>query len=238
MSAHGKRQGRGRHHHVGPDDGPGWVSGEERLHYWVFGGPWTYDGERTAGSAAGEDARFLEESMVACGAVVCGRGTFEAAGAWGGTNPWARLRSSWSPTGSRTNLLRRPASTSPRSGHRGRQRARGGRRQERQHHGWRRAHPTGACGRSRRRGGDHDRTSGSRPRQTALRRIRSDRRPGEAHRLELAAGDSRPVRRHFRMTSVSSDRSREDDALAPARPKKLITPPAASSTEQATIAST
>ncbi|MGI8900638.1 MAG: dihydrofolate reductase family protein [Nocardioides sp.] len=78
-------------YYVGPDDGPGCGLGVggERLHYWVFGGPWTYDGERAAGSAAGEDARFLEESMDACGAVVCGRGTFEAAGAWGGTNPWA-----------------------------------------------------------------------------------------------------------------------------------------------------
>ena len=29
---------------TGPDDGPGKGLGEngERLHYWVFGGPWTY----------------------------------------------------------------------------------------------------------------------------------------------------------------------------------------------------
>jgi dihydrofolate reductase len=32
---------------TGPDDGPGKGLGEggERLHYWVFGGPWTYESE-------------------------------------------------------------------------------------------------------------------------------------------------------------------------------------------------
>ena len=32
---------------AGPDDGPGKGLGEggERLHYWVFGGPWSYDQE-------------------------------------------------------------------------------------------------------------------------------------------------------------------------------------------------
>ena len=34
---------------AGPNDGPGKGLGEggERLHYWVFGGPWTYDAEPT-----------------------------------------------------------------------------------------------------------------------------------------------------------------------------------------------
>ena len=42
---------------AGPDDGPGNALGEggERLHYWVFGGPWSYDAEPT-GEATGEDA--------------------------------------------------------------------------------------------------------------------------------------------------------------------------------------
>ena len=33
---------------TGPNDGPGAGLGEggERLHYWVFGGPWRYDAER------------------------------------------------------------------------------------------------------------------------------------------------------------------------------------------------
>ena len=43
---------------TGPDDGPGkgLGVGGERLHYWVFGGPWTYDDE-PSGEATGEDAR-------------------------------------------------------------------------------------------------------------------------------------------------------------------------------------
>lgn len=78
-------------YYVGPDDGPGrgLGVGGERLHYWVFGGPWTYDGEREAGTATGEDQAFLEESIAQNGAVICGRGTYEAADAWGGTNPWS-----------------------------------------------------------------------------------------------------------------------------------------------------
>ena len=33
---------------AGPEDGPGKGLGEggERLHYWVFGGPWRYDEDR------------------------------------------------------------------------------------------------------------------------------------------------------------------------------------------------
>ena len=42
---------------TGPDDGPGKGLGEggERLHYWVFGGPWSYDDE-PRGEPSGEDA--------------------------------------------------------------------------------------------------------------------------------------------------------------------------------------
>jgi dihydrofolate reductase len=74
---------------AGPDDGPGKGLGEggERLHYWVFGGPWTYDAEPT-GEATGEDAAWLKEAMSRVGAVVGGRWTYEAADHWGGTNPW------------------------------------------------------------------------------------------------------------------------------------------------------
>ena len=47
--------GRRLHHRA--DDGPGKGLGEggERLHYWVFGGPWTYDDE-PKGEPSGEDA--------------------------------------------------------------------------------------------------------------------------------------------------------------------------------------
>lgn len=74
---------------TGPDDGPGrgLGTGGERLHYWVFGGPWSYDKE-PSGEAAGVDKELLDEAMANVGAVVAGRGTYEAAGAWGGSNPW------------------------------------------------------------------------------------------------------------------------------------------------------
>ena len=73
---------------AGPDDRPGKGLGEggERLHYWVFGGPWEYDGP--LGEATGEDAAWLREAMGRLGAVVSGRWTYEAAGLWGDENPW------------------------------------------------------------------------------------------------------------------------------------------------------
>jgi dihydrofolate reductase len=74
---------------AGPDDGPGKGLGEggERLHHWVFGGPWTYaDGPK--GEATGEDAAWLAEVTSRIGAVVGGRWTYEAARHWGDENPW------------------------------------------------------------------------------------------------------------------------------------------------------
>jgi dihydrofolate reductase len=74
---------------AGPDDGPGKGLGEggERLHYWVFGAPWTYDAE-PSGEATGEDAEWLSEAVSRIGAVVAGRQTYEASDRWGGQNPW------------------------------------------------------------------------------------------------------------------------------------------------------
>jgi dihydrofolate reductase len=74
---------------AGPDDGPskGLGEGGERLHYWVFGGPWSYDSE-SLGEPSGEDAAYLEEAMSRVGAVVAGRWTYEAAEHWGDENPW------------------------------------------------------------------------------------------------------------------------------------------------------
>ena len=74
---------------AGPEDGPGKGLGEggERLHYWVFGGPWAYaDGPQ--GEATGEDAEWLAEGVSRAGAVVGGRWTYEAAEHWGGESPW------------------------------------------------------------------------------------------------------------------------------------------------------
>jgi dihydrofolate reductase len=74
---------------AGPDDGPGKGLGEggERLHYWVFGGPWTYDSE-PRGEPSGPDADWLNEVSSKVGAVVGGRWTYEAARHWGDENPW------------------------------------------------------------------------------------------------------------------------------------------------------
>jgi dihydrofolate reductase len=74
---------------TGPDDGPGCGLGVggERLHYWVFGGPWSYDSPGR-GEPAGEDQAWLKEAMGANGAVITGRSTYESAGHWGDKNPW------------------------------------------------------------------------------------------------------------------------------------------------------
>jgi dihydrofolate reductase len=74
---------------AGPDDGPGKGLGEggERLHYWVFGGPWSYDNE-PQGEPSGEDAEWLAQASSSAGAVVGGRATYEAARHWGDENPF------------------------------------------------------------------------------------------------------------------------------------------------------
>jgi dihydrofolate reductase len=73
---------------TGPDDGPakGLGQGGERLHYWVFGGPWSY-AEEARGEATGEDAAWLSDLMSRIGATVAGRWTYEAARHWGDKNP-------------------------------------------------------------------------------------------------------------------------------------------------------
>jgi dihydrofolate reductase len=74
---------------TGPNDGPGRGLGDggERLHYWVFGGPWSYEAE-PSGEATGADKEYLDGAMARAGAVVVGRGMYEAAEAWGGQNPF------------------------------------------------------------------------------------------------------------------------------------------------------
>jgi dihydrofolate reductase len=75
---------------TGPGDGPGCGLGVggERLHYWVFGGPWTYAGARDAGEMSDQDKAFFDDLVAGFGAGICGRGMYDAAGAWGGTNPF------------------------------------------------------------------------------------------------------------------------------------------------------
>ncbi len=74
---------------TGPNDGPGRGLGEggERLHYWVFGGPWTYE-QGPNGEATGTDKEVLDGAFARVGAVVIGRNMYEAAEAWGGHNPF------------------------------------------------------------------------------------------------------------------------------------------------------
>jgi dihydrofolate reductase len=74
---------------TGPNDGPdkGLGEGGERLHYWVFGGPWSYEKE-PRGEPEGEDAEYLDEMTARLGAVVVGRNMYEAAEHWGDKNPF------------------------------------------------------------------------------------------------------------------------------------------------------
>ena len=74
---------------TGPNDGPGNGLGDggERLHYWVFGVPWSYAGE-PSGEATGADKESLDQGLARAGAVVVGRGMYESAEAWGGQNPF------------------------------------------------------------------------------------------------------------------------------------------------------
>jgi dihydrofolate reductase len=75
---------------TGPDDGPtcGLGVGGERLHYWVMGGPWTYEGHHDTDGSTGADKEFLGDLTANMGSALCGRGMYEAAGRWGGTNPF------------------------------------------------------------------------------------------------------------------------------------------------------
>jgi dihydrofolate reductase len=76
---------------VGPDDRPGQGLGigGERLHHWVMGGPWTYaDDGRDASGMHGPDKEFFDELTAGMGAGIVGRTMYDAAGAWGGSNPF------------------------------------------------------------------------------------------------------------------------------------------------------
>jgi dihydrofolate reductase len=74
---------------TGPGDGPeyGLGKGGERLHYWVMGGPWSYDGDHSFGMT-GADKEFFDEHTSAVASGVVGRAMYDASGAWGGTNPF------------------------------------------------------------------------------------------------------------------------------------------------------
>ena len=119
---------------AGPDDGPakGLGEGGERLHYWVFGGPWSY-AEEPRGEATGRGRR------VAVGRDVEDRGdrrrALDVRGGrhWGDKNPWSS-RSSSSRTDPRSS--RRVMSSSSWTASRRRSSAPGRRRATRTSTSW------------------------------------------------------------------------------------------------------
>jgi dihydrofolate reductase len=72
-----------------PNDAHGRGLGDdgEVLHYWVFGGPWTYD-RRTDLEATGVDEQVLADAMQTGEASVVGRRTYDVTGGWGGSSPF------------------------------------------------------------------------------------------------------------------------------------------------------
>ena len=75
---------------VGPEDGPGQGLGigGERLHHWVMGGPWTYDGGHDTDGMDGADREYFESVTAGIGCGIVGRTMYDAAGGWGGANPF------------------------------------------------------------------------------------------------------------------------------------------------------
>lgn len=71
---------------TGPDDrfGAGLGTGGERLHYWVFGGPWTYDEERIRPAPTADvDQEYLASVSDSCGAWLVGRTMHDVIDGWG-----------------------------------------------------------------------------------------------------------------------------------------------------------
>ncbi len=73
-----------------PNDGPGRGVGDdgECLHYWVFGGPWTYgESHQDRPGTTGVDREVIDELMEA-GAAVVGRRMYDVTDGWGGRPPF------------------------------------------------------------------------------------------------------------------------------------------------------
>jgi dihydrofolate reductase len=72
---------------AGPNDrlGAGLGDGGERLHYWHFGGPFTYedDARGTLGSPEEVDQEYLKGIIPAAGAWLVGRTMYDLADGWG-----------------------------------------------------------------------------------------------------------------------------------------------------------
>src|SRR5207248_9909344 len=176
---------------TGPNDGPGAGLGEggERLHYWVFGGPWNYDGER--GSPSPVDQRYLDEVFSSGGAWIVGRTMHDVVNGWGDDPRLRRPRLCRHPPPPRDGRQGRHELRVRDGRHRRRARARPGgrRRQERDRHGRRRTAQAvprrGALGRAH----PDDRAGPARSGQAPLRRTQPHR-----HRLGAHRGDRITVR--------------------------------------------
>ena len=71
---------------TGPNDrlGAGLGDGGERLHYWVFGRPWTYDDRGgPSGSADQADQAYLDDVFGGAGAWLVGRTMHDVVDGWG-----------------------------------------------------------------------------------------------------------------------------------------------------------
>lgn len=71
-------------YYTGPNDrlGAGLGDGGERLHYWVFGGPWTY-GQPTRGEPAAVDRAYMDSVFESGGAWLVGRTMHDVVNGWG-----------------------------------------------------------------------------------------------------------------------------------------------------------
>ena len=69
---------------TGPNEGPdnGLGDGGERLHEWIFHG--TGDHPKEAVGGLGDVSSRVVDEIMSTGAVITGRGTFDAANGWGG----------------------------------------------------------------------------------------------------------------------------------------------------------
>jgi dihydrofolate reductase len=76
---------------AGPDDGlgRGLGSGGERIHNWVMGGSWTYEGGPPM-RASGVDREVLDEMFDHTGAMIVGRRMYDVVDGWGDESAFDR----------------------------------------------------------------------------------------------------------------------------------------------------
>ena len=173
---------------TGPNDrlGAGLGDGGERLHHWVFGGPWTYD--RPGGSAIGVDKDYIEEVFASGGAWIVGRTMHDVVDGWGDDPGFGvpvfvvthREHETVVKGDTRFEFVTAGIAEAM-------ERARGSGRQERDRHGRRRPASPVPVGRPRGRVHADDRAGAARRRQAPLRRDLPNRHRVRAHRGDRVA---------------------------------------------------